>query len=68
MLDGYATILEMDLDRVNNERAQLIALQQVPERQDRCRIRDPFAEEVGTRKPHFHRDLDQRILNHWIVT
>lgn len=52
MLDGYATILEMDLDRVNDERAQLIALQQAPERQDRCRIRDPFAEEVGTRKPH----------------
>ena len=67
LLHGHAIDLEVRLDHLNNLLAEIMLLQQVPERQNRGLIRDSIADHVDPSETAHRRHLDQRILHRWIA-
>ena len=66
-LRGHAMDLEVGLYYSKNLFAKIVLLQQVPERDNRCLIRDPVADHVDPCETAHRRHLDQRILHCWIA-
>ena len=67
LLHAHAVCLEVGFHRLKDLIAQIVLLQEVPERQDRCLIRDPVTDQVDAGKAAHRRHLDQRILLRWIA-
>jgi len=67
LLHGHAVRLEVRLHCLKDLIAQIVLLQQVPERQDRCLIRDPVADQADASETAHRWYLDQCILHAWIA-
>ena len=67
LLHGHADGLEVGFHRLKDLIAQIMLLQEVPERQDRCLIRDPVTDQGDAGKAAHRQHLDQRILHRWIA-
>ena len=67
LLHGYVVVLEMSFDHLKDLLAEIVIIQQVPERQDRGLIRDPIADHVAPSETTHRGNLDQRILHRWIA-
>jgi hypothetical protein len=67
LLHGHAVRLEVRFHCLKDLIAQIVLLQQVPERQDRCLIRDPVGDQVDASETAHRRYLDQCILHAWIA-
>ena len=63
LLHGHSPLLEVGLDRFKNLLAEVLFLKQMPERQDRCLIWDPIADQFDSCKAAYGRNLDQRIFH-----
>ena len=67
LLHGHAVGLEMGFDHLKNLFAEIVPLQEVPEREKRCLIRDPIADQVDCCESAHRRHFDQCILHRWIA-
>ena len=63
MLHGHAVGLEVSFDRLKDLRAQILLLQQMPERQDRGLIKNADGDQGDADKAAHRRHLDQRGLH-----
>jgi hypothetical protein len=57
----------MGFDHLTNLSAEIVLLQQMPERENRGLIRDPIADHIDSCKAAHRGNLDQRILHRWIA-
>lgn len=67
MLHRHAVGLEVGFDHFKDLFAEIVLLQQVPERENRCLIRDPITDHVDPCKSAHRRYLDQSIHHRWIA-
>jgi len=63
LLHGHAVGLEVSFARLKDLRAQILLLQQMPERQERGLIRDPVGDQGDAGKAAHRCYLDQRVLH-----
>ena len=67
LLHRHAVGLEVGFDHLKDLLAEIVLLQQVPERENRGLIRNPVTDHVDPCKTAHRRHLDQRILHRWIA-
>ena len=67
LLHRQAVGLEMGFDRLKDQLAEIVLLEQMAEAEDRGFIRDTHADQDDPREATHRRNLNQCILHRWIA-